>query len=374
MVGETKTAGGGDRPLINVFTCADKKYQDFSLLFALSNLYHVKDSVVEIGLEDPESFTLENRQALSLLDDEFGQGRVILRGARFRIGGRRVRPGAVRFVETPSKCDFVYISDIDIITLDPTLVDVHIAFMKRRALPYSNSVRRPNSSRMSGLHFARYDDWYPLPAFEDLLLQPFYDEQILRIICERKGFPVQKEEWFRPLHGIHVSPNRSPFGGMKNGVFKPGWGIGRYTTAYRRFADSPIMRELRPLFSERIQCYLKDIGCVCSALTTESLNEAKEELTLKYQKAALMQVRNRLVGNKEYAQASALELEYLARHPHDAAFHAKAASTFEQVGDIASAITHQRRAVELEPSNYDARRVLSRLLHQNGGIPAADAS
>lgn len=269
MVGKTKPAGNDERPLINIFTCADRKYEDFSLLFALSNLYHVKDSVVEIGLEDPEQFALENQQALSLLHDEFGHGRVILRGARFRIDGRRVRSGTVRFIETPSPCDYVYISDIDIITLDPSLVDVHVAFMKRRDLPYSNSVRVPDPSRMSGLHFARYDDWYPLPDVEDLIHRQMSDEQALRVICERKGLHVQQEEWFRPVHGIHISPNRSPLGDTKNGTRIPGWGIRPHAAAYRDFSKSPMMQRLRPLFSQRLSGFLDELDRICMSRSAQ---------------------------------------------------------------------------------------------------------
>ena len=371
MTDKSKTAGEGKRPLVNVFTCADRKYQDFSLLFALSNLHHVDNSVVEIGLEDPESFASENERALSLLDETFGHGRVILRSARFQVNGRRVRPGTVRFMETPSPAEYVYITDIDIITLDPALPDAHIAFMKRRNLPYSNSVRIPDPSRMSGLHFARYDDWYPLPVVEDLI-DRMSDERVLRAICERKRLPVQEEEWFRPVHGIHISPNRSPFGETRNGVRLPGWSIEPHIKAYRRFADAPIMREMRPLFSERLQCYLKDIDCVCTALATKTVNDVKQALALKYQKAALIKERNRLLRNEAYAQAGALEREYLARHPHDAAFHEKAASTCEKIGDMAAAITLQRRAVELDPSNRDARHVLSGLLRRSAAVAAAD--
>lgn len=369
MIDETAPTASGERPLINVFTCADRKYQDFSILFALSNLHHIEGSVVEIGLEDPESFASENRQALSLLDEEFGRGRVILRSARFRIDGRRVRPGTVRFIETPSNCEYVYISDIDIITLDPNLVDIHAAFMKRRNLPYSNSVRVPDPTRMSGLHFARYDDWYPLPSIDDVILRELSDEQVLRVICERKGLHVQQEEWFRPVHGIHISPNRPPLGGTRNGVAIPGWSIGSYVTAYQRFMHSPIMNDMRPLFSERIRCYLQDIDLVCSASSiAEARLKIKEDLTRKYQREELAEARDRLLRDKQYSEASTLELEYLARHPSDAAIHRKAARTFSLLGDIASAITHQRRAVELEPSNADARRVLAKLRDQLGDV------
>jgi len=265
MAADSGTAGRRQRPLINIFTCADRKYEDFSILFALSNLHHVKGSIVEIGLEDPEAFASENRQALSLLSDEYGQDRIILRGARFRIDGRRVRSGTVRFIETPSPCEYVYISDIDIITLDPTLVDVHVAFMKRRDLPYSNSVRIPDPSRMSGLHFVRHDDWYPLPAVEDLIPRQLSDEQVLRLICERKGLHVQQEEWFRPVHGIHISPNRSPLGETRKGTRIPGWGIQPYVAAYREFSQLPMMQRLRPLFSQRITGFLDVIDRICTS-------------------------------------------------------------------------------------------------------------
>lgn len=363
MTDGSNTAGGAKRPLLNVFTCADRKYQDFSLLFALSNLHHIDDSIVEIGLEDPETFASENERALSLLDETFGRGRVLLRSARFQINGRRVRPGTVRFIETPSPAEYVYISDIDIITLDPALPDVHIAFMKRRNLPYSNSVRATDRSRMSGLHFARYDDWYPLPAVADVIDQ-MSDERVLRIICERKGFPVQEDEWFRPVHGIHISPNRSPYGSTRNGTRIPGWSIEPHITAFRRFAGSPVMGAMWPLFSERIKCYLEDIELICDAPTPVSRREVGESLSLKYQRKELTEARDRLLRRKQYSEASALELEYLARHPNDAAVHQKAAQTFRQLGDLTSAIVHQERVVKLDSSNGNARLVLTKLLEQ----------
>jgi Flp pilus assembly protein TadD len=131
------------------------------------------------------------------------------------------------------------------------------------------------------------------------------------------------------------------------------------------------MNEMRPLFSERVRCYLQDIDLVCSASSiAEARLKIKKGLTLKYQREELAEARDRLLRNKQYSEASRLELEYLARHPDDAAIHRKAARTFGRLGDIASAITHQRRAVQLEPSNADARRVLAKLLAQLGNAAA----
>lgn len=371
MVAEAELNVRGPEPLVNVFTCADRKYEDFSILFALSNLHHIPNSIVEIGLEDPDRFASENAEALARLDGMFGKDRVILRGARFRIGKRRLPPGNVRFIETPGRCDYVYISDIDIITLDPKLVEVHLAFMERRNLPYSNSVRATDRTRMTGLHFARYDAWYPLPAVDDLLARQINDEKVLRLICERKGLPVQQEEWFRPVHGIHVSPNRPPLGGERNGVNIPGWGIEPYVEPYRRFAQTPAMKELRPLLSERVRCCLDDIDWICSASAETGWPEIRQELVLKYGRAELQQVRDDCFASGHYDEASRLELAYLARHPHDALLHRKASMTFRKLGDLASAIAHQRRAVELEPMNFNARLVLARMLRRSGDLDGA---
>jgi len=65
-------------------------------------------------------------------------------------------------------------------------------------------------------------------------------------------FPLEIER-FRPLHGIHASPNRSPYLEYKDGKKVPGWGVKPYLSEWRRFRKTEFFKEMEPHLSERIE-------------------------------------------------------------------------------------------------------------------------
>ena len=243
------------------FTCANASYEDFVPLYAFSILAHIKDSTVEIGVEDAKAFTALHRPTLSIIDETFGAGRLKLRNVSWRLpNGQRIVPNSVRFINCPiSKAEYVYIGDVDIIILDSDLVAQHLAYMKETGLPYSNSVR-PSSRRLSGLHFTRMDAHYPLPQFDDLNICRLNDERLLYEIISRKTLPIQDKHWFRPVHGIHISPNRHP--GRSQDLYGrpyPGWGIKNHIQSWKSLNQNLSFQKLRGLLSSRIRFCLDAI-------------------------------------------------------------------------------------------------------------------
>lgn len=235
------------------FTCANRAYDDFVPLYVASGLWHAPGSRCEVGLEDLQSFEENHREALDLLLTWYGFDRILLRTANQFKESTRILPNTVRFIDEPNwSAEYIYVGDVDFLILRRDLQKQHITFMHKMGLSYSNSVR-PNTRRMSGLHFSRYDALYPLPALTDLDLTKMNDEEVLYEICLRKGLEIQDKEWFRPEPGIHLSPNRSPLDRKVNGRLVPGWGIRPFAKAYSAFRNTKFFKELRPRLSDRVE-------------------------------------------------------------------------------------------------------------------------
>lgn len=193
-------------PTINIFTCCDRPYEDFIPLFVLSNLTYVPDSIVEIGVLD-KSRVLENeavKYVLSLFPN-----RVFIRQVDF------TRADKARFTTNiENKAKYIYISDIDIITLDGKIVEGHLKEMAKTKLPFSNMVR-PETRRMTGLHFTSYNAYYPIGRTD--YNPAFSDEELLYLIVKNRKIGMPTGD-FRPVFGIHMSPNR-------HAKAPTGWGI-----------------------------------------------------------------------------------------------------------------------------------------------------
>lgn len=89
--------------------------------------------------------------------------------------------------------EYVYIGDIDIIVLDSTIVDQHLKLMAKTGLPYSNRARGGPRAQLSGLHFTRYDAYYPVPDVSDIDITQEVDEALLYKIVQRRGLPIQDQ-------------------------------------------------------------------------------------------------------------------------------------------------------------------------------------
>lgn len=232
-----------------VYTCVNRAYEDFAPLYAVSALTANPSAVCEIGLENLEEFRASNGASIDLIEKYF-PGRCVWTEVVFP---ENVLPNTVRFITEPQTvADYIYIGDVDIIMLQKDFHVAHLEHMKRTNLDYSNCVR-PGTKRMSGLHFTKFSAYFPLPDLSGIDITK-NDEVVLYEILRLKGVEVEpKIEWFRPVHGIHASPNRQPLGSVIGGKKIPGWGMNGWIESYAEFAGNSVTREVRPLLSARVR-------------------------------------------------------------------------------------------------------------------------
>lgn len=264
----------GLSPKTLFFGCANLKYYDFIPLHAASILANVRDTIVEIVVDDLDAYRAAHGAATHIVQAAFGPERFVVREVDWTVAWpghskrKRIVPNSVRFVTTPAtRTEYVYIGDIDIIVLDRKIVRRHLEFMAQTGLPYSNRVR--NRPQLSGLHFTRYDAYYPLPDLSHIDLSLEGDEALLYQIVKLRGLPIQDKEGRPRIPGIHVSPNRPPVGELlPDGRRTADWGIHKWPAQFAMFAASPLMKRLRPALSPRIQGVLETITKVCNELQT----------------------------------------------------------------------------------------------------------
>lgn len=108
---------------------------------------------------------------------------------------------------------------------------------------------------MSGLHFTITDAFWPFTT--DGLNLIISDEEILFNILQKKGQYVDPNRTFRPVHGIHFSPNR-PLVGGGNGI--PGWGADPWKNEWRKFENTDLYKQIFPLFDEKLKIMIRKLN------------------------------------------------------------------------------------------------------------------
>jgi len=233
---------------LNIFTCCDDNYIDFIPLFVVSNLYHIENCFVEVGIKTNNDDLIQN--IISLLNKIY-PNKFIIRKLNQEIN---CNGGTLRFINEPTvHSKYVYISDIDIVTLESNVKDVHLNIMKKYSLPYSNMIR-DNSYRLTGLHFTPYENYYPIPDYTDLNYLLNHDEVFLYHLMQKRFPDVKNNNKLRPVHGIHMSPNRNP---LHKTV---GWGLNSLNydgtnrkEAWKKFETSYEFKSIYPHLSERLR-------------------------------------------------------------------------------------------------------------------------
>lgn len=222
-----------------IYNCVDKEYAHWIPLYCLGMLYHNKNIDIEIGIES--TLNDEEYEAIEYLRNRFSDSTIkinenaFIRDSYYAIvNGIKCKLGTTRFITAPSiKNEYVYIGDVDVICVEKNIFDKHIEFMKKENMCYSNIVR-PNTSKLSGLHFSIYDCYYPIPSLEGINMMK-NDEEILMDLVIKKGVNINYSANWRPLHGIHFSKNRPIIEGTTE---LPGWGADLYKDLWDEFIHS----------------------------------------------------------------------------------------------------------------------------------------
>ena len=197
----------------------DGLYEDFLIPFTFFSLLFHKNSHVEIIVLDPETFKKKySKEILSIkkINDNF-----LIRKPQHKLNNHI--PNTYRFFEAPTvQSNYTYISDIDITYLENILP----TYLKTwpQNLPYHNIIR-PGSIRLSGVMMVESKKYYTdefkecQKKYYDINLN-VNDEEILYKMCKDvHGLPDNSLN-YRPILGIHFSPNRGKNKKMALKTFK----------------------------------------------------------------------------------------------------------------------------------------------------------
>lgn len=210
-------------PSLLFFTCATGYYENFVIPYIYFASTFNSGAKFEFIVNDAAIFNAKHEKSLQWLRSNHA-ATVVIRSLPTLKNKPRM-DNSLRFIIQPSEtADLVYIGDVDIMIFDD-IVKWHKPVFDA-GLPYSNVVRT-NTKRLTGLHFTKYSEYYPLPEIEDLIIDTPNDEELLYKIVERKGALYDTAIYNtlvrgRPIHGLHMSLNRFPFSAHSERV---SWGM-----------------------------------------------------------------------------------------------------------------------------------------------------
>ncbi len=261
---------GRKRPHINFYTAVvdgNIRYQDYVVPYIISALYHNENSTAEILVSDVSAFTSVYRDVLKILDQNF-EGRYRIRSIPGYVTD--ILPNSVRFLTVPeTMAAYTYIGDVDVLILDPHIAEWHATYMQENGLPYSNNQRK-GQEMLTGLHCVHSDRYYSKIDAANLnifvqslkkqnLAYRHHDEKLLYSIVKHCVGKLPTDYYSyatRPVHGIHMSPNREPLG-------QPGWEITPLNAVrYLEFRESELWKSALPVFSEAYREQINRIDAV----------------------------------------------------------------------------------------------------------------
>ncbi len=224
------------------YTSATGIYLPFFPLYAYFGHHANQGAHFEFIVDDINATRRMYKEALTFLG-EIGIG--ITFQSRGSYNGNLVMENSLRFLIEPTlKREFVYIGDVDILIAE-NVMQKHSAVF-RAGLPYSNIIRS-GTNKLTGLHFTRYDCFYPIREHDDLIARFFNDEELLFQLVNRAGYLKRQPEIDlagvgRPQHGMHMSLNRIPF---CDSAIRPDWGV---TWEIVERMESPLTTSYFPRF------------------------------------------------------------------------------------------------------------------------------
>lgn len=235
--------------LLLFFTYADENYFEFAITYPFFALIANPEAKVEIVLSNYNLFKKKYSHFIEFYNtNQFFKDKVIYRQVNNNFNDIR-HGGAIRFLEHPiTVAKYVYIGDIDILILE-NILHPHLDNIKKNNLDYSNIVR-PNTKRLSGLHFINYQKMYPIKITSIMDIINMNDEELLYKIMYMKGLRTPSESLtYRPVFGVHISYySRPPLKNFTTGdklTKFVSWGPYRenYLTKYFEIKNSTIGNE-----------------------------------------------------------------------------------------------------------------------------------
>ena len=143
---------------------------------------------------------------------------------------------------------YVYVGDVDFIILpeNPSILDFHVAQMKKSGLCYSNVVRK-NTKKLTGLHFFEVEPYYremdkiisdsvakEIPSSVNVDVGGWNEKFLYSMVESAFGTPPTYKWLTRPHHGLHLGYFRIGGSCKRDGV--KAWKE-RYPNNYDIFND-----------------------------------------------------------------------------------------------------------------------------------------
>jgi hypothetical protein len=188
-------------------------YEDFLIPFTFFALLHNENSHVEIIVLNPDNFKQKYKKELELINNI--NNNYLIRKPQYQLN--KHIPNTYRFFEVPTvKSTYTYITDIDIMYLE-NILPKYLDTWSQIHLPYHNILRSPVSNRLTGVMMVKNEKYYT-SAFKKCQKKYYNnfdpgsknDEVILGNMCrDIHGLPDSNFK-YRPIFGIHFSPNRGP--------------------------------------------------------------------------------------------------------------------------------------------------------------------
>jgi hypothetical protein len=192
-------------------------YEDFLVPFTYFALATHPNGFVEIVVESVEKFEQRHAKALDVLSTIHSSSRFVVRAMQNKVCKRHI-PNTYRFLEVPQEIGkYTYIMDVDVMLLE-NIVGTFEANWPPGCV-VNNMIRCNDAGeslqRLTGMHMVRTVDYYSdsLRKEQQNLSQTYShpntnDEYILHGMVQKCHRLPPLSHRFRPILGIHFSPNR----------------------------------------------------------------------------------------------------------------------------------------------------------------------
>ena len=189
---------------------SDYVYESFLIPYAFFAWKNNPNSHIEIVVIDKDKFQSHFSNEIEWLTSQ--NVNFLIRNQQKPMN--RHLPNTYRFFEVPEvKAKYTYICDIDIMLLESILP--HYEKNWPLNLPYNNKLRYRGVQRLTGVHMIKTElyytpDWKQIQEKMYQVNESINDEFLLGEMCRVvHGLPPFSHR-FRPILGIHFSPNRGP--------------------------------------------------------------------------------------------------------------------------------------------------------------------
>ena len=200
-----------DRTLL--YNCCDDDYTHFIPFFCATALYSNDNIDIEIGV-NVDRFADAEERAIKQLRKLHPECKILIKYNFYQklkksgfdnciFNGIKTWSNSVRFISEPEiKDTYTYISDIDMMILMKNFYNYHIDIMNKYKTIYSNWNRDVDRKCLTGLHFCKTNEWYPIDLTG--LSLNINDEYLLMNIAQKKT-TINTYIPRRPACGLHFS-------------------------------------------------------------------------------------------------------------------------------------------------------------------------